>query len=496
MKKLLFLFIIASVLFSLLFLGCDAFMPPDITESVPDINDYYTERKDVLALKHLQVTSIDEDTLASYVMSFLNVNTATEGSRSVQPSPVVITKSKEIIHEVETGFAETTADKRPERAVIGPGQIPFYVFTLENQQTGQTGFALTCGDNRIGAVLAVVENGRYDADIPQLGVFYSQLNDYILNTIGVYNNINEADIENALRKNEARASSTYIPITDVGSYRDFILVSSINDDSKNNEKYILETKWSQGTPYNDYLNEKKILGNVFKGYNYKTGCGPVAIAQIMAFHGKPEKSVLLDSHVYDWAAMMEGTDNYSIGKLMYEIGLYAKTLFILGSDGSKDNDDKKDAAGATTRSGIKYGLVNLGYEDPGSFKSYNFEQVKSSIREGYPVIADGSTTGTFLFGVTISTPMGGHYWVIDGYRQMGTNVKRDKGSIIDFETNDYVHCNMGWKDGHANGWYISGVFNTKNIPYEDKNGTLPRSATEAGFYQYGLGILTGIRYIE
>ena len=177
MKKLLFSLVIGSVLFSALFLGCGNFMPPDVNESAPAANadSTYSERKDVLALKHLQIPYLSEDTLASYVMDFIRITTPskTGTTRSVQSVPsVVITKTTKITHEVETGFAETTADKRSARTVIGPGRIPFYVFTLENQQTGTTGFALACGDKRIGDVLAVVEEGNYDdTDNPFMSIF-------------------------------------------------------------------------------------------------------------------------------------------------------------------------------------------------------------------------------------------------------------------------------------------------------------------------------------
>jgi len=275
MKKSLFLLVIGFISLSCVFLGCDAFMPPDIAEIAYTHNDYYAERKDVLALKHLQVNNIDENTLASFVMSFLSINSSQETGRSVLPSPIAITNSKEIIHEVETGFAETTADKRPERAVIGPGQIPFYVFTLENQQTGQTGFALTCADNRIGNVLAVVEQGNYDDDIPFLHVFYSQLHDYIEDAIGIYNSVTEADVENALSKKSQARNAPVLPVSEVG--RDEL--KPVNGYSKKTLGTVL---WGQGEPYNKIvMNEKKPDPK----YRYVTGCGPVAIAIILAYHG-------------------------------------------------------------------------------------------------------------------------------------------------------------------------------------------------------------------
>jgi hypothetical protein len=67
MKKLLFSLVICSVLFLALFLGCGIFVPPDVHENTP-ATSADSERKGVLAIKHLQIPNISEDTLASYVM--------------------------------------------------------------------------------------------------------------------------------------------------------------------------------------------------------------------------------------------------------------------------------------------------------------------------------------------------------------------------------------------------------------------------------------------
>jgi hypothetical protein len=298
---------------------------------------------------------------------------------------------------------------------------------------------------------------------------------------------------------EVRNISNYVPVTDVGEYSGFELVGDINDDRINNENFILKTKWGQGQPYNDYLNKKIIHPT---GWYRVLGCGPVAIGQIIAFHGancgKPEKSPLLN-YTYNWSAMVkensEDEDKEAIGQLFYEIYRHAESTAIkLETDGSTGKT-KEGGATATTRGGVKRAFIAMGYETPENFKSYNFSLVKSSIRAGYPVLADGSASGTTIFGITIATPIKGHYWVIDGYRRMKIDIKNDKGTDkIEYPT-DFVHCNMGW-GGNNNGWYINGVFNTNNIPWDDTNGPLPRSATVAGLYQYGLGILTGIKLIE
>jgi hypothetical protein len=358
-----------------------------------------------------------------------------------------------------------------------------------------------------------VDAGNYDdVDDPFMSIFYSRLAAYIEKTIDVYNSITETDIENALDKHGARYTGVSVPVTDVGKYSSLTLVGSADDGYYNNAKHILETRWRQGDPYNAVIMERLFTPN---GYTYVAGCGAVAIGQIMAFHGNkkmeaggeaPHSNTSRYSHiVYDWKKMISDPDDkdvrYSVAVLMYEIGLgrNANSIYIWGSDGSKEGKSGS-ASTATTRGGVINAFKNMGYQDPGSFNGYNFLLIKYSINGGCPVLAGGSASGIDIFGLSIATPINGHYWVIDGYRRMAATTKNDKSTVPKLDTDDYVHCNMGW-DKSTNGWYISGVFDagtnpddgTSNIPLIDDDDGLPRSATQDNFYQYGLGILTFIR---
>ena len=490
MKKMTFLTIVGTVLICGLFFGCALFEPPEInkneTAKIGDSTDL--DRKEELALKYLQEPLVSEDTLASFVMDFLDA-TASETGRSIQASPMVtITKTTKITHSVETGFAEKPADQRSAGSTVGPGEIPFYVFTLEDHASGKTGFALTCGDMRIGNVLAVVEQGNYDDDNPGLAVFYSQLGAYIEETVEVYNGITQADVNNAIQRNEARHSGT--PVTDVGTYAVLNAHGDLNDDSINHDKNLLETQWHQGKPYNNFINGIK---GAPKGYSYLTGCGPVAVAQVMAFHGKNRQDAGKGSlQGYDWNFMIYGKNKQAdetIAFLMYEIGIKAGSIYL-----KMENSKGKGGATATTRYGVRKAFERMGFQDTAKFKNYSLSDVRASIRKGCPVIADGSTTGFEIFGLAVSTPIGGHYWIIDGYRRMESKVKINKSKPAVIELIDYVHCNMGWEEGSCNGWYKSGLFKTNKIPWEDDPyKPFPRTATEDGFYQYGLGILTGVK---
>ena len=506
MKKLLPFFIICYVLF----LGCDIFIPPDIHEGTPSASadSADMERKDALALKHLTVPNVSEDVLASYVMSFINSTTSSETgtSRSIQPSPsVVITNTTRLTHEVETGFAETTADNRSARSVIGSAQIPFYVFTLEDQQTGKTGFALTCVDNRIGNVLAVVEEGDYDDDNPFFHIFYSQLDAYIEETIRIYNSITDADIENALdKRNAARSIAPYLPVTDVGKNPGFVR-------DYNFEKNILiPAIWDQGSPYNKIVMAERPLPKVYEEYYYYvTGCGPVAIAIIMAFHEVPKGNSRAPKYTgieYDWKKMKDGNDDNAIGVLMYEIGLpeNASSTYNIGLTGTADpaKTGKKDASTGTSNSNVIRCFMNMGYKKPESFKTYNFSGVKSSIDDEKPVMVSGYAIREerkYIFGISSFSYKSGHYWVIDGYRKMKTKYKEKIYGVDLIDTEYiYVHCNMGW-GGTSNGWYINELFDARyiNIPWPDQDGDkeIVENRSVDGyeyFYQYKVLMLINI----
>jgi hypothetical protein len=355
--------------------------------------------------------------------------------------------------------------------------------------------------------------------------FYTGLAAYIENTIEVYNSITEADIENALnRRNTARYNAPDIPVSDVGEYK----FEPVPDTGK-----LLETvRWDQGSPtkpYNTIINAVKRPPDP-DYYHYITGCGATAIAIIMAFHGKPEASALSfdtepllalvnngtitynnwPTYTYNWVDMRLVDANIgrypkaeeAIGVLMYEIGIpeNANSSYTWGYI-SEGNDPKKKGKGASTNtynSGVKRAFENMGYHDPGSFKTYSLKGVQDSIDTNKPVIAGGHTELTKILWFTFGSG-DGHYWVIDGYQQYSVLAKNDKGSKVLEEYTDYVHCNLGWYPGfdiydpddrvyrfHSkNGWFISGVFDTNNIP------VLTRSGTD-GFFKYAIKMLANI----
>jgi len=155
---------------------------------------------------------------------------------------------------------------------------------------------------------------------------------------------------------------------------------------------------------------------------------------------------------------------------------------------------KEGASTSTSRNNPKYAYRNMGYRDPGNFIKYTLSGIQSSIRRDEPVqVAGYSKIKYYILGIPVYD--GGHSWVIDGYARMTTTVKdKYSGEEIEDYPLDYVHCNLGWHDIANNGWYISGIFDTNNIPHNDTEGEIEkRSVEEDYFYQYDIQMLTGIR---
>jgi len=182
---------------------------------------------------------------------------------------------------------------------------------------------------------------------------------------------------------------------------------------------------------------------------------------------------------------------------MYEIGLPKNTNahYSFGPLDPQENKLKKDGASTIAHNNnVKIAYRNMGYEDPGNFKKYSLTGVKSSINNDKPVQVSGfSIIQTYILGIPIYET--GHSWVIDGYGRMKTiatdKYTKEPVTLIA----DYVHCKMGWIDKSCNGWYISGVFDVKNIPRSDTEGEFDKRSVEedARFFQYDIQMLTNIK---
>jgi hypothetical protein len=414
MKKLVFWFVLAGLM--VILVTCSFFHDePDV--SVSEISFENTQ-----------------ETLEAQLKAFLQINRSSSAIVGAEQFTVIFEDG--FIYEYESMSRKF--------------DIPFFLFKLESKKEQTSGFAFASGDARIGDLLAVVEDGYVDFDNPFIQIFFANLDGYILETIDVYNN--------TILQRRALTTSRSVAESDV----------SVGP--------LMTTKWNQNSPYSDVIN------SIFKRDStngYLTGCVATAVAQIMAFHEYPESStktitgpldpncpkkelhkslmiiftcscqIILPIVQYNWTQMKVPISDITpegkkeIGILMYEIG--ANVNMEYGTSGSSANS--KDVPKA---------MSAMGYNINPFILLYNFLMIRQSIDARRPVYVRGFSKeerknhwADIFKWFTYTKYTEGHAWVIDGYRV--------------FNGKQMVHCNLGW-GGSCNGWYISGVFNTNNVP--------------------------------
>jgi hypothetical protein len=272
----------------------------------------------------------------------------------------------------------------------------------------------------------------------------------------------------------------------------------------------VNVRWNQPGPYNWAVNlAHEVSGGAspyiyangvysFGGNGYFTGCGPVAVAQLMAYYGRPAKYTLSTAIAgkspnsnYNWTAMRSSATKTSItdpgaldiSVLMHEIGQKAGATYYQGERTS------------STENGLINALQDMGYNVPGTsydtyeeikyFKTYNISSIRSSLANGRPVLVYGY--GYFEDEDDPSQLIAkGHIWLIDGVRMMTYSEIFTNSSSCSFGGEAYyVRCNLGWGRNY-NAWYKSGIFDIDHV-------SLARSAVVKGVLKYSLRILADVR---
>jgi hypothetical protein len=170
--------------------------------------------------------------------------------------------------------------------------------------------------------------------------------------------------------------------------------------------YMLTTKWGQKNGYNQYI-------PLCSGSQHaSTGCGPVALAQIMRFYGFPG--------TFDWDNMADTYATTATASLLSDI-----------YDATNSFPSSYDICATSTNSDqLYYALSDYGYDNSNYFYPFDAITAKNDIADGKPVllianIADGR----------------GHGWVTDGH---GGFIRIDRNNPANTQTHHYFHMNWGW----------------------------------------------------
>ena len=222
---------------------------------------------------------------------------------------------------------------------------------------------------------------------------------------------------------------------------------------------LVKTTWNQDAPYNN------LCPVVVAGMKSPTGCGPTAIAQILAYwkypkvgrgsnyyYWNPTETTRFDygrdfsNSVYDWDNMLNGyaggyneTQADAIALLMADVGAAVHCIYGAPSifDGSgthpfnvepalvKYFDYKGDSLKFLRR------FLNAGQGETDDFDSY----LKHDLDMKRPA----------LLGAQPSPNIQSHFIVVDGYTDTG-----------------YFHMNFGW-EGTGDGYYLTTAIDVDNL---------------------------------
>lgn len=243
----------------------------------------------------------------------------------------------------------------------------------------------------------------------------------------------------------------------------------------------LQTKWHQRYPYNRYCPNRyyhRVLGMRFgsiREYDFDpraewgdkyldsmdltAGCVSIAVGQILAYHKYPEVSVIVgEDNAMSWDSLLIcHLDNSKdaryedyIAKLVHSIGVGCNMAYGFWEDQSF----------ATPMAAKRY-LEDIGYDEL-NVGWYDFEKVKTMLDNDCPV---------FIGAVRLIGGIGGHAWVIDGYKTKTVKkTVRRNGMLLSetvVESTDYVHCNWGWENGSNNGWFANKLLEENDIDVRD-----------------------------
>lgn len=257
---------------------------------------------------------------------------------------------------------------------------------------------------------------------------------------------------------------------------------------------LLTTTWHQGAPLNRYCYYTGLLST--KGSdsdNVSVGCGPLAMAQIMVYHGvpthfgssfqyKPGSGYREYKLHMDELRKLETNEDISSSDYWDEAAIFVREI------GNRAN--AKYFNGGTALISLKGGswrirdvFKGFGYTIGYGDQHYNYKKYFAKAREsikanmpvfiyGYPVSKNGS--GPILY-------FQGHCWVLDGIKveekikyyitykfdEYGNFNSYDEHEAVLSRT-EYVHANMGWSDPkNQNGWILYRIYRFDDVEYAE-----------------------------
>ena len=315
-------------------------------------------------------------------------------------------------------------------------EVSFYLINYEDNE----GFAMVSTDSRATPVYAYSDEGNLTAEDfdtnPFLEIFIEGSIENYQIEVASYDDREPIDLPDSIY-----GDIRDLPIVEYkgGLYYRGLYTKTINKNE------LLTTYWHQNAPY----------GNSCPGK--VAGCGPIAAAQIMAYHKHPTQHY---GHTYNWDAMTATTTlsaetigAISAAELIYDIGFAAGINY-------PDETGVNIYHLRNTFGFFNYNCAEL--PDLNVSSNYDIDRVVENINDELPVLISGYPAS----GV-------GHAWVIDGCRHQSTSeVYFNVNTFAIFETNvinssTYFHCNLGWGPSHIDQTYNNGYYYSNSFLYNN-----------------------------
>ncbi len=398
------------------------------------------------------------------VENFLNWNLASPNTKGYNPSET------DRVTKVST---QTVSVNTMSKSGAKRENVNLYVLEIE-RGSGENGFSLVSGDERLPEVLADVERGSLaDTAINPNFNFYINclLPEFIQIELADFQLNADTLLEPTLEKLQAMGVSTTLPDRRSSApqtkgynplpgetYTEFYETQEIEHDYQCK----LYTTWNQEYPYNNLM---PLLSCTISGRAY-AGCVQVAIAQIMAYHRRPSSTI--GSYSIDWNQMLTNPYGYYLSSTGQNM---VASLFKVLFDQITTSYDCSGTGSNVNKARDFYVAHGYTCDNP---QAMNVSKVQSSLGNNRPV----------QIGGVDPIKDEGHSFVIDACREYVTyyNWKTYYHSMDPFDDENYsiltivasrnnqFHLNMGLgglDDGTylflPNSGYFSGLKYTNNL---------------------------------
>lgn len=333
-----------------------------------------------------------------------------------------------------------------------------YVFNFEDNQ----GFSIISASRHAEGLIAVVEEGSYDPDVPTGNPGFDTYMD-MAKAYVEYKDKEGAEKETLLTKATTRQNPMYNHVYDTVYYQNIAPKVTV--------------KWGQGYRMGQYCS------------NNLSGCTVTAAAQIMSYYQYPYARTLtysgadVTNTAFSWSYMCNSShtyadhtynwDNYDkqIGRLARQLGQEAGATYNTNETTTSDT-------------GIRNAIIAWGY-NAGSISNYSYSNVDNTY-----VIGTLLGSGKLVLMLGTNSDGKGHAWVIDGCKY----VKAYERIMISYDGINWSvfqevathrtyhnHINWGW-NGAGNGYFYSNVLNAYNSLNSELNDYILQNGQNLNYY--------------